>query len=121
MFFIGIFGVQDRKKKLGEPQGACGACRTENLDLVKTERIFHIFFLPVFHWNRRFYLVCPSCGHWAEIGEERAERLMNGDPVGPWDMPQVPERKERRCTACGHLAQDGDRFCAKCGRELEEE
>lgn len=121
MFFIGIFGVQDRKKKLGEPGGACGTCEMETLDLIKMDRIFHVFFLPVFHWNRRFFLVCRRCGKWVEISEERANRLLSGDHVGPWDMPQMVKKKELRCSACGHVAQEGDRFCAKCGENLEED
>lgn len=121
MFFIGVFGIQDRKKKICEPEGACSDCGRESMELIQTERIFHFFFLPVFHWNRRFFLACRACGSWAEISQERAERLMAGDHVGPWDMPQTVSREERRCLACGHLGQEGDRYCAKCGAKLEGE
>jgi hypothetical protein len=120
MFFIGFFGFQDRKKKIGQPRGAC-PCGHQGIDLVETERIFHFFFLPVFHWNRRYFLACTHCGAWVEITKERADRLMDGESVGPWDMPETHKAGYRFCPACGPRVQAGDVFCAKCGRKLEDE
>ncbi|BES65756.1 zinc ribbon domain-containing protein [Gottschalkiaceae bacterium SANA] len=121
MFFIGIFGIQDRKKKIAEPKGACSGCGRESLALIQTERIFHFFFLPVFHWNRQYFLACENCEEWIEISSDRAERLLAGDSVGPWDMPGRTNVNDRFCSDCGYRAGHGDVFCAKCGAKLEEE
>lgn len=121
MFFIGVFGIQDRKKIIAEQKGGCGACGHESVRLIQTERIFHCFFLPVFHWNRRYFLACGDCGEEAEISEERLNRLMTGESVGPWDMPGSAKSRERSCLGCGYRAGEGDVYCAKCGEKLEEE
>lgn len=121
MFFIGVFGIQDRKKKIAEPKGACSGCERESLALIQTERIFHFFFLPVFHRNRRYFLACENCGEGTAISEERADRLMAGDSVGPWDMPGTTKTRGRFCSECSYRSGEGDVYCAKCGAKLEEE
>lgn len=120
MFFIGVFGIQDREKNMGMVTGTCGSCESETGILVRRERIFHFFFLPVFHWNREYRLICQGCRQAAAITEERAERLLAGESMGPWDLPKGKEDQERRCRQCGAAADVRDRYCAQCGQRLEE-
>lgn len=120
MFFIGVFGIQDREKKIGLVSGSCGECGSESGFVLRQERIFHFFFLPLFHWNRRYYLICDGCRQASEIGEERAERLLAGESFGPWDLPKSKMNQERRCPKCGRILEERDRYCAQCGQKLEE-
>lgn len=119
MFFIGVFGIQDREKNMGSISGTCGSCESESGIVVRRERIFHFFFLPLFHWNREYRLICRGCGQVAEITEERAERLLAGEPMGPWDLPKQNASRERHCSNCGSPAKEQDRYCAQCGQKLE--
>ena len=64
MFFIGIFGVHQTEKQLGNYNNViCPSCGSfTRLQIFKRYTYFHIFFIPVFKWNIK-YLHKAAC--WA--------------------------------------------------------
>ena len=64
MFFIGIFGIQDKEKYIGTYNNIeCPSCgRLTMYDIYKSYRYFHIFFIPVFRWNTRYLVKTSCCG-----------------------------------------------------------
>jgi hypothetical protein len=82
MFIFGlIVGVADREKVLakGIERGCLECLRTTPHVLVEERRQLSIFFLPVWRWNRRFYLVCGGCGRPESISREDAAALRRGE------------------------------------------
>ncbi|MGB2754413.1 MAG: zinc ribbon domain-containing protein [Phycisphaerae bacterium] len=78
MFLFGlIVGVADREKVLakGIERGCLECLRTTPHVLVEERRQLSIFFLPVWRWNRRWYLVCGDCGRAEPISREDAAAL----------------------------------------------
>ena len=63
MFFIGIFGIGKDKKELRNfPNIICPCCgRYAQASLVMEYSYFHLFFLPLFKFGKKYY-VLPSCG-----------------------------------------------------------
>ena len=82
MFLFGlIVGVADREKVLaqGIERGCLECLRTTPHVLVEERRQLSIFFLPVWRWNRRFYLVCGGCGHPEPVPPEEVEAIRRGE------------------------------------------
>jgi hypothetical protein len=82
MFIFGlIVGVADREKVLakGIERGCLECLRTTPHVLVEERRQLSVFFLPVWRWNRRFYLVCGGCGHPEPVSREDAAALRRGE------------------------------------------
>ena len=82
MLILGfIASVADREKVLakGIERGCLECLRTTPHVLVEERRQLSIFFLPVWRWNRRFYLVCGGCGHPEPVPREDAAALRRGE------------------------------------------
>ena len=82
MFIFGLIAsVADREKVLakGIERGCLGCLRTTPHVLVEERRQLSIFFLPVWRWNRRFYLVCGGCGRPEPVSREDAAALREGE------------------------------------------
>jgi hypothetical protein len=64
MFFIGIFGIQDKDKYIGTCSNIeCPSCgRLARYEIHKSYRYFHIFFIPIFRWNFRYFVKTSCCG-----------------------------------------------------------
>ncbi|HEX9062212.1 MAG TPA: zinc-ribbon domain-containing protein, partial [Clostridia bacterium] len=58
MFFIGVFGIDSANKKIGNHNNAnCPACgHMTHFEIIKSYSYLHIFFIPTFRWNIRYYL-----------------------------------------------------------------
>jgi hypothetical protein len=82
MFIFGlIVSVADREKVLARdvPRDCLQCLRTTPHVLVEERRQLSIFFLPVWRWNRRFYLVCGGCGQAEPVSREDATTLRRGE------------------------------------------
>ena len=76
-----IVSVADRDKVLAEgiERGCLKCLRTTPHVLVEERRQLSIFFLPVWRWNRRWYLVCGGCGRPEPVPLEEVEVLRRGE------------------------------------------
>jgi len=82
MFIFGlIVGVADREKVLAEgiERGCLKCLRTTPHVLVEERRQLSIFFLPLWRWNQRFYLVCGGCGRAEPVPPEEVEAIRRGE------------------------------------------
>ncbi|MDZ4992108.1 zinc-ribbon domain-containing protein [Clostridium perfringens] len=130
MFFIGIFGVENKQKEIKELETIeCKTCETGTRGvLVKSYEYFHIFFIPIFRWNEKYYVMCKRCNSIYEIPKEKGKGIENGvnldikfnDTV----LIQEGERYgknglERRCPNCGNILKEDYKYCPYCGKELQ--
>jgi len=82
MFIFGLIAsVADREKVLAEgiERGCLECLRTAPHVLVEERRQLSVFFLPLWRWNRRWYLVCSACGHAEPLSREDAAALRRGE------------------------------------------
>lgn len=123
MFFIGIFGIEETKKQIETYNNAiCPTCGTmTRFEIFKSYSYFHVFFIPTFKWNIRYYIkpVCcdniyeldPFIGQQFEKGlkpEIRNEHLRNMSHFLSY----------RTCGSCGSKVESQFSFCPYCGRRL---
>lgn len=123
MFFIGIFGINERQKALGTYNNAiCPSCGAmTRYEIFKTYSYFHIFFIPTFRWNRRYYAQAACCGILYEldpaVGEEY-ERGMKLEIRQEHLHPIHVRDSYRICSNCRAQVNSGYSYCPHCGRKL---
>ena len=63
MFFIGVFGIDNKEKEIKILNNFCCKNCNESSEakLIKTYSFFHFFFLPLFKWNEKYYVICNGC------------------------------------------------------------
>lgn len=123
MFFI--FGISNDERKLDFIQTmVCPRCgQFGRLEVYMAYMYFSLFFIPVFHWGRRYYVKSSCCNTKYEIDRELGKRIRRGENVilKEADLHIINEAgfaSQSSCPSCGYpLSRDFD-YCPKCGRKL---
>lgn len=129
MFFIGIFGIQNKQKEIKFLNNI--QCRNCNKDsggnLIKTYNFFHFFFIPLFKWNEKYYIICSGCGFVYEIPKDKGKGIERGEDIEItyWDLK--PDEygiygyhpANQRCGNCGKELKPGYEYCPYCGTKIK--
>ena len=128
MFFIGGINSGYQELRYNGSTVICGRCGAYGRYTVfMTYMVFSFFFIPLFKWNRRYYVKMSCCGSVYELnpevgaaiarGEEREIReedlTLRQDGDLRWNKPP------RRCPSCGFETGEDYDYCPKCGNRLE--
>jgi hypothetical protein len=122
MFFIGIFGIEDKEKEVREFANIvcpdCGGYSRATLTLHYT--YFHIFFIPTFRWNKRWYVRVRCCGAVYEADSEYAKQLEAGAALDFSRLKKVRSgfgggEYYATCTHCGSAFDPSFAYCPHCG------
>ncbi len=124
MFFIGVFGVQDKEEKIETGRKiTCPACDAQtDMELVKTYTYFHAFFIPAFKWNIRYHLRTSCCGSVYELHPDVGKQFERGeDPViRPEDLRRIDRYLPYKvCPDCGASVDAHYNFCPNCGKKID--
>lgn len=124
MFFLGIFGIETRKKELRSIQNVvCKSCGMFTVYiLIKTYNVFHFFFIPFFKWGEKYYVKSRCCGTIYEIPFDAGKRLEQGENMSfdNMEMREVysgssSEGRNIHCEACGRIIDSSFTYCPYCG------
>ena len=142
MIFIG--GISSGMKPIEYLKTViCGRCGAYGrYQVYMTYMYFSFFFIPLFKWNRRFYVKMSCCGAVYELDPEVGRRLLRGENLeiretdltlvqdgggNPWAAESERNALRRRAgmvterTAAG-TGQDGPvKKCGSCGFETQED
>ena len=129
MFFIGIFGIESKKKDIKALTNIqCKNCNI-NTDgsLIKVYNVFHFFFIPLIKWNERYFVVCKNCGFVYEIPKDKGKGIERGDSIeiNYWDLksaegiPFSHPPAEFKCKNCGRVIKPDYEYCPYCGNKRE--
>lgn len=123
MFFIACFGIEDKDEIIGNHNNIiCPDCgRLASYEIHKSYRYLHIFFIPTFRWNVRYFVRTSCCGclyeldpvigrefeknHYTEIRKENLRRINNYSPF-------------RYCPNCKANIPAEFNYCPYCGGKL---
>ncbi|MCY6959836.1 zinc ribbon domain-containing protein [Clostridium brassicae] len=130
MFFIGIFGVDNKQKEIKVLNNVhCRNCdKGLGGKLIKTFNFFHFFFIPLFRWNEKYYVLCSSCNSIYEINKEKGKRIERGEDVEVtyWDLKPIETESnkedylvETRCKHCGEVVEPKFEYCPYCGTKIK--
>lgn len=128
MIFIG--GISSGTKMIEYAKTVvCGQCGSYGrYQVFMTYMYFSFFFIPLFKWNRKFYVKMSCCGTVYELDSEVGRRLLRGDAVDITDQdltlvnagskPYYGIKGEKVCENCGYETTEDFEFCPKCGRRF---
>ncbi len=123
MFFIGIFGIESKEKEIKTFGGTvCPDCgKYTQAALTESYTYFHIFFIPAFRWNRRFFIKLRCCGSVYEAPENYVKQLKNAYTI---DFSLLKKARTgfggyeefwAECHSCGKSFDNSFAYCPYCG------
>ncbi len=126
MFFIGIFGIDSKEKEIKTFSNiVCPDCgRLTSAVFYTTYTYFHIFFIPTFRWNRKYFIKLRCCGAVYEVPEEYAQQLRETATIDFSRLKKVSsgfgafggfEDTYARCKNCGRTFDNSYSYCPHCG------
>jgi hypothetical protein len=131
-----IFGIQNGEKRFPiNGSFVCPSCgRRTGVTVVMTYYYFSLFFIPVFFWGYRYYVVTDCCGASARLDETTGKNVRRGrtdtftdidnldfsDAFGTGYTPGASGCAERRCPHCGYKTYENFDYCPKCGSRMED-
>ena len=132
MIFIG--GISQGQKILDYVKTViCDRCGGYGrYQVYMTYMYFSFFFIPLFKWNKRFYVKMSCCDAVYELDPEMGKALLHGQQVDikSSDLTLVQEGRRRgyydsgtyktwkKCGNCGFETEEDFEYCPKCGRRL---
>ncbi|MDF2542290.1 MAG: zinc ribbon protein [Herbinix sp.] len=124
MFFI--MGISTGEKKIDFVQTIlCSRCgQFGRLEVIMTYMYFSFFFIPIFRWNKHYYVKSSCCKTTYEIDLILGKRIAKGEQV----VMKEEELKEVKtgfygyhqpsCRNCGYPLQGDFEYCPKCGSRI---
>ncbi|SHJ03788.1 zinc ribbon domain-containing protein [Parasporobacterium paucivorans] len=121
MFFI--MGVSQAEKKLDFDQMViCRCCgKYGHMEVFVAYSYFMLFFIPVFKWNRRYFLRMSCCGSSSELDPELGRSIEKGEVVSLNEDvlgSSCRQKCGKRCPKCGFSTNENYQFCPKCGSPI---
>lgn len=129
MFFIGIFGIENKDKEIKKLDNiSCKRCnKTISGRLIKNYDFFHFFFIPLFKWNEKYYVVCNQCKSVYTIPRDKGKAIEHDDKIEVtyWDLQEINTQyydnnyyNENRCANCGGELSGNFKYCPHCGMKI---
>lgn len=115
-----IMGVNTRQKLIKELTQICEQCGAYGrFQLYATYQEFNVFFIPLFKWGYKYYVVSTCCGSVYGINEEVAEEIKEGDreTFSQSDLT-IHQQGKNRCPYCHALLDKQTPYCPQCGSKL---
>ncbi|SMC90288.1 zinc ribbon domain-containing protein [Papillibacter cinnamivorans] len=122
MFFF-ISGISERSKELGRTTNLiCPACgEYTSMTVSVFYKVLHIFFIPIFRWDRHYFATASCCGAVFEIDPEEGRKFESGaaQSIDPRYMHRTGNYSQTEvCAYCGEPLVPGALFCHRCGRPV---
>lgn len=86
-----------------------------------TYMFFSFFFIPLFKWNRHYYVRMNCCNATTEISADLGKAIARGEVTKiPLDTLHFGryENRMKHCSYCGFTTEEDFQYCPKCGRAL---
>lgn len=123
MFFIGIFGIDQKYKPIGTYNNvicpACGALT--HYEIFKSYSYFHIFFIPTFKWNIKYYVRSTCCNSSFELDPLIGQEFERGNnpEIKEEHLHSANQRSlYKYCRNCGATFDSSYSYCPYCGGKL---
>lgn len=128
MFFIGIFGIENKEKEIKVLYNiSCKKCNSVvKGKIIKSFDFFHFFFIPIFKWNEKYYVICNKCSTLYSISKDKGKAIEHGENIDItyWDLQQVNENYNGNyfqvdiCKNCGKRLENRFNYCPHCGTKI---
>ena len=123
MFFI--MGITQGRKDFNFNQMViCSHCGSYGrYQVYMTYMCLSLFFLPVFKWNKQYYVQMSYCHTLYALDPVIGKRIARGEDIEilPEHLTEVQtgwRSRYKRCGNCGFETQEDYEYCPKCGRKF---
>lgn len=126
MFFI--CGISQGKKILDYTKTViCSLCGGYGrYQVFMTYSYFSVFFIPIFKWDKHYYVQMSCCSTVYELNTETGNRLKRGESVDikESDLSLIKSGQrssdwnKKKCEECGYETTEDFVYCPKCGKHL---
>lgn len=122
MFFI--FGISTKEKDIDFVQTIiCPNCSAYGrLEVFMTYTYFSLFFIPIFKWNKKYYVRSTCCGSLYIIDNDLGRAIETGEKssINEADLHIINMNysRQRVCPNCNYSIDSDFEYCPKCGRKL---
>ena len=126
MFFI--MGISPRQKQI--PYNGqliiCPECgKYGRYEVFVTCMCLSLFFIPVFKWNRQYFVKANCCNAGYQLDPEVGRALSRGEEIEirPEHLTKISGGNagygsEKTCSRCGYKTSEDFQYCPKCGELL---
>lgn len=123
MFFF-IMGITEGRKKFEQlVHIICPNCGNSAKSVVyMTYTCLSLFFIPVFKWNKQYYVEMDCCRSLYMLNEQKGKAIEKGEDVIILSNDLTPVNyggtNIRSCPNCGYTLDSNFEYCPHCGRKL---
>ena len=121
MFFV--FGISTKEKEFDFSQTTiCSSCGAYGgLEAFMTYTYFSLFFIPIFKWNKKYYIRSTCCGSLYTIDDDLGRAIEKGEKskIDESELHLINARynKQGFCTNCNYPIEPDFEYCPKCGNK----
>jgi len=128
MFFIGIFGIENKEKEIKILDNiSCKNCnKIITGRLIKNYDFFHFFFIQLLKWNENYYVLCNECKSAYFIPKDKGKAIENGQniEINYWDLQETNtenynNHEDNICANCGKRLGSNFQYCPHCGEKIK--
>lgn len=120
MFFM--MGIYPKQKQLDYDQMiVCTRCGQYGHYIVyMSYTVFSLFFIPIFKWNKKYYVQTSCCQTIYELDQEIGKQIEQGINISiqEKDLTILSKNTIRVCPNCGYHTEQDFEYCPKCGTKL---
>ncbi|MBR0419767.1 MAG: zinc ribbon domain-containing protein [Erysipelotrichaceae bacterium] len=122
MFFL--IGINQESEELEHDQMmVCDNCGSYGRYRVfMTYMVFTFFFIPLFKWDRHYFVETSCCHSLYELSEEKGIAIKDHERVEITSEDlrpvNVSNRVYKKCATCGYGTVEDFEFCPKCGKRF---
>lgn len=118
-----MMGIHSQSKQLEYNQMVvCEACGSYGRYIVyMTYTVFSLFFIPIFKWNKQYYVQMSCCESIYLLEKEIGKKIEyeESTSIQPEHLTLVRKsNREYNCPQCGYLLNSEFVYCPKCGAKL---
>ena len=85
-----------------------------------TYTVLYLFFIPVFKWNKKYYVQTSCCQTMYELNSEIGKQIENhvNIEIKPEHLHMLSQNNIKVCSCCGYHTEQDFEYCPKCGNKL---
>ncbi|MDP0488673.1 MAG: zinc-ribbon domain-containing protein [Fusobacterium sp. JB021] len=115
MFFLMGFG--SKENIIENIKFKCVNCINENAKLIERANSFSLFFIPLFKFSKKYFIVCTKCNSIYKLKNESIKNILKTKNVSYDDIEGIVNNGSV-CNHCGARVNPQDTYCHKCGNKL---
>jgi len=123
MFFIGIFGIEQKNKVISTRHNIiCPSCSAYGrYDVIMCYSYFHVFFIPLFKWNKQYFIQTHCCNKLCNLDYDIGRRIENGEQA-EINSAHIHCHEfysgRKYCPYCFSQLDTNFQYCPYCGKKL---